>query len=291
MVDTVASKKSKYSNEDYSRAVTARQLQVRIGRPSTKDFMQIVVKNQLPNCPITREDILAAEDIFGPDDSLLKGKTTWSKPNRVRNVVTPVPPNVIEWYRSITLCTDIMHVNDIPFLVTISRNVKFGTVEALPNRSDQTIAESLLSTIRIYRQCGFRVSELLMDGEFDTDGIREGVAGDGILVNPTRWDEHVGDVERYIRTVHERMWATYNTLPFNCVPARLVIEMAKHSIFWLHAFPREDSVCGDMSPREVKAGQKVEYTRHCKFEFGEYIQTHEEHDNSMMPQTVGALAL
>jgi hypothetical protein len=38
MVDTVASKKSRYTNEDYSRAVIARQLQIRVGHPSYQLF-------------------------------------------------------------------------------------------------------------------------------------------------------------------------------------------------------------------------------------------------------------
>jgi hypothetical protein len=83
MVDTVASKKSRYTNEDYSGAVLARQLQIRVGRPSTKDFLRIVARNQLPNCPITCDDILVAEDIFGLDIGSLKGKTTRRKPHRV----------------------------------------------------------------------------------------------------------------------------------------------------------------------------------------------------------------
>jgi hypothetical protein len=81
MVDTVASKKSRHTNEDYSRAILARQLQIRVGHPSTKDFLWIVARNQLPNCPITRDDILAAEDIFGPDIGSLKGKMTRRKPH------------------------------------------------------------------------------------------------------------------------------------------------------------------------------------------------------------------
>ena len=30
---------------------------------------------------------------------------------------------------------------------------------------------------------------------------------------------------------------------------------------------------------------------HCKLEFGDYVQTHEEHDNSMAARTIGAIAL
>jgi hypothetical protein len=46
-----------------------------------------------------------------------------------------------------------------------------------------------------------------------------------------------------------------------------------------------------MSPREIMTGQKLDYALHCRFEFGEYVQTHEEHDRSMTPRTIGALAL
>jgi hypothetical protein len=38
LVETVADKKSKYSNKDYSQAVLARKVQDMIGRPSLKTF-------------------------------------------------------------------------------------------------------------------------------------------------------------------------------------------------------------------------------------------------------------
>ena len=75
MVNTVAAFKGSYTNDDYLKALRARQLQVMIGRPSTKHFIRIVTSNQLLNCPITRADIVAAEHIFGPDVGSLKGKT------------------------------------------------------------------------------------------------------------------------------------------------------------------------------------------------------------------------
>jgi hypothetical protein len=45
-----------------------------------------------------------------------------------------------------------------------------------------------------------------------------------------------------------------------------------------------------MSPRTIITGKTVDYNRHCKHAFGQYVQTHEQHDNSMGPQTIGALA-
>ena len=113
----------------------------------------------------------------------------------------------------------------------------------------------------------------------------------GNCINETSRDEHVGEIERYIRTVKERMRAVYNTMPFSKILARLVIEMAKASMFWLNGLPPRDYFGNNLSPRTIVTGQKLDYKRHCRYQFGEYVQTHEQHDNSMDPRMVGALAL
>ena len=58
MVNTVAYNKVNYTNRAYSRAVLARNIQKIVGRPSTKEYIQIVERNLLLNCPVTREDII-----------------------------------------------------------------------------------------------------------------------------------------------------------------------------------------------------------------------------------------
>ena len=70
-----------------------------------------------------------------------------------------------------------------------------------------------------------------------------------------------------------------------------VIEMAKTAVFWLKAFLTAGGASHNLSPRTILTGQQVDYKRHCHFQFGEYTQTHEEHNNSMNPRTVGAIAL
>ena len=86
------------------------------------------------------------------------------------------------------------------------------------------------------------------------------------------------------------MRAIYNRLSFQKIPARLVIEMAKTAVFWLNAFPVAGGVSQDLSPRTILTGQQVDYKRLCCYQFGEYTQTHEEH-NSMNSRMVGAITL
>jgi Zinc knuckle len=67
LITTVANNQYSYSKQDYSQALLARRLQRIIGRPSTRQFIQILNNNQLRNSPVTRYDVTAAENIFGPD--------------------------------------------------------------------------------------------------------------------------------------------------------------------------------------------------------------------------------
>ena len=56
-------------------------------------------------------------------------------------------------------------------------------------------------------------------------------------------------------------------------------------------FPHPNGISQTMSPQTILTGHCIEYATHCQLEFGEYVQTHKEHDNSMQLRTVGALGL
>jgi hypothetical protein len=306
LLNTVEENKTLYSAAEQARALLARRIQNMIGHPSTKDFKRIVASGTiLPNCPITTRDIAAAEDIFGPSLGCLKGKTTRrSSPPVTHFEAEPVPPALLERHRDVTLSVDIMFVNKIPFLVTISRYLKFGTVESLRERTAKQILRCIKSVRGVYNKRGFRVHTILADGEFeplrgslleDEHGkmqldTKSRELGEGADLNIAGNDEHVPQVERYIRTIKERARGMRNTLPFRKIPAVMIIEMVYASVFWLNTVPPVDGVT-TMSPRKLIAGQKLNYNKHCRLEFGAYTQTHEVHDNSMSERTTGAIAL
>jgi hypothetical protein len=115
LLSTVADKKSNYTTRAYDQAMLARKIQKIIGYPSTRDFMKIVDQHLIPNCPINRSDIVAAEDLFGPDVHSLKGKTVRRGEKHVTSDVSPIPRDILSLHREVTLCVDIMYVNKLPF--------------------------------------------------------------------------------------------------------------------------------------------------------------------------------
>lgn len=289
LVNTVAENKANYTNRAYGRAVLARNIQKMVGRPTSKEFMQIVEKNLIPNCPVTREDIMNAEKIFGPDVGSLKGKTVRRRTDHVEMAATPVPSTIMSQYRDVIIGADIMFVNKLPFFVTISRNIKFGTAVLITDQKHETLVKATKEVRNVYRKRGFILTTMLMDGQFE--GITGDLAALGVTVNTVARGEHVPEAERYIRTIKERARCVYNTMPFNKIPGRMVAELIYYCVFWLNTFPAHDGISDTLSPRSIVTGSNIDFNKHCKLEFGAYVQAHEEHDNTMATRTTGAIAL
>lgn len=55
-------------------------------------------------------------------------------------------------------------------------------------------------------------------------------------------------------------------------------------------FVLKDGISKILSPSEIIIGWKLDFNAQCKVEFGQYVQMHEEHDNIMQTQTIGAIA-
>ena len=85
-------------------------------------------------------DVLRAEQIFGPDIGSLKGKTVRRQPPRVEVTEVDLPPTIHQHYQEVTLGCDIMFVNKIPFFMSISRHLRFGTAQHIKNQQGATIS-------------------------------------------------------------------------------------------------------------------------------------------------------
>jgi len=207
----------------------------------------------------------------------------------VKTAAINIPAEIQQRYHTVTIGMDIMFVNKVAFLITISHGIKFGTVEHIKNRQHDTILNAVKRLKKVYNLQGFQLLHCRADSEFEP--LKTEMAGLGVDLNTASEDEHVPEIERYIRTVKERTRSTYNMLPFPKLPSRMIIEMVKASVMWLNMFPAHNGISDTLSPRNIVTGQSVDYKRHCRIETGAYVQTHEEHDNSMRPRTIGAIAL
>ena len=153
----------------------------------------------IPNCNITRQDILWAKDIFGPNLGSVRGKTTRQPTQQVNLTWMKIPEDILEKYGEVTLEVDIMSSNKVPFMITTSRHIHFGTAELIRDKTKKTIMTSIQQVVSAYHARGFKVCNILVDGGFDCVG--NNLADMGITLNVASRNEHIPEVERYIRTI------------------------------------------------------------------------------------------
>jgi hypothetical protein len=170
---------------------------------------------------VTGQDVVNAEDTFGPEVGSLKGKTVRMASDMVRHGgPAPIPASIMAHCRKVTLCIDVMKINKMPFLVSISRATKLGTVAWLKNGKTDAVLKHIKDVHKMHVKRGFTLEIVKVDGQFEP--LRGELAEMGITLNKCSSEEHVPVAERRVRTLKERCRSTCNALPFTKLPSTLV---------------------------------------------------------------------
>jgi hypothetical protein len=254
-LNTVEDKMSKYSQRQIKGAEKARELYGIIGYPSIADYKNMIKMNLINDCPITIEDIKNAEDIYEPDIAVLKGKTVRKKPIQVKENFIQIPKELKQAHKNVKISADVLFVNKIPILVTISENIGFTTVEILPSRKIKVLAKAFDNVIELYGSKGFNFTIINTDPEFAT--VIEHMTYKKPQINPTSTKEHVPRVERNNRTIKERVRARRSRLPYKKLPKALITHIVIDVVRWLNNFIKSKGLQG-MSPRAFMTGVKFD---------------------------------
>ena len=173
-----------------------------------------------------------------------------------------VPHAIFKGYRNVTLSVDVMFVNRIPFLTSISRHLKFITAETLHNRTTIQLVQCVKNAKALYTKRGFNVATAIMDGELVP--MRTALLNMGVSLNTASASEHVPEIERKNRVVKERARACHHSLPFKTIPRIMIKEMIYNCVLWINAFPPKVGVSASISPCTLLTGVKFNYNCHCK---------------------------
>eukprot|EP00957_Ditylum_brightwellii_P061195 4643419-Ditylum_brightwellii.AAC.2 len=99
----------------------------------------MVSMNLLLGLPVMLQDVRSTKFLFGKDVRALKGKTTRRVPEPVISNYIHVPRELINLQQDVTIAADVMYINKIPFLTSVSRKIKFTTAQTLNNRKKSTL--------------------------------------------------------------------------------------------------------------------------------------------------------
>jgi hypothetical protein len=115
-----------------------------------KDFKWLIRSNQIKDCPMTIQDIDVDMKIWGENIAELKRKTTQSNTHPVARDYVKVPKELLKLRKEVYLTTDILFVNKIPFLLTLSRKIFFTAVNHLADRTVPHIFKAFKEMYQYY---------------------------------------------------------------------------------------------------------------------------------------------
>lgn len=288
-IDTLTESRKRFTKRDQLRADRTRRFQHVASHPSDATIIYAAATNSIKNSPITQRDVKLALDMLGRSKYAVQGKTTRTQPNAVpQQQIVELPQTVADYYRDVELAVDVMFVNKVPFLVSLSKNIHYVTANPLDNMKIVTLEHTIGHILRKYAVQGFNVIVIHVDIQFKALRDRAKLLK---TINVVSRDEHVPDIERMIRVIKERARCYFTMLPYQRLPKMMIIHLIITVVFYINAFVWKHGVSQILSPITIVEGVVLDFNLHFHVIFGEYIHTFEGTNNDMSPWTVSSLAL
>jgi hypothetical protein len=142
-VQTVRGTMEQFTKQEVEDAWAACEEQAMVGHPTDCNFLDMVCAHMIPNCPMTNRAVKNANLIFGPDLAGVRGRTVRRPPEPVRMDNVQFLQSILDWHQPVTLAIDVMFVNGVPILVSVSRGFNFITVEFTPTCTAKAFASKM----------------------------------------------------------------------------------------------------------------------------------------------------
>ena len=129
-----------------------------------------------------------------------------------------IPHKLCDTQHDVCLYIDIMYVNGMPFLTTISKNIRYHTAMWVADHTAPTIASLVESILKLYQQASFQVMEVCAKHEFKPvlQVLQDG--GWSFMTNLSNAQEHVPEAECNNCIRKEHTHATYHGIPYKMIP-------------------------------------------------------------------------
>ena len=198
-IPQVDEKKKRYTAHDLKRTDRARWLQNIIGQP-IKRILNAVDDSVMQNLPILREDVGTYGSIYGTSVPHLQDKTVLHKIEHAEPVMLIIVlKEILEKYNKITLCCDLIHINIIGFLNTISQHTMFDTRIIIKNLKIKNIEYGIKEVHKIYLQRDFKSTHIHAGSDFEP--LCTEMSDLGISLNCLSKKEIFPDIEQSNQTV------------------------------------------------------------------------------------------
>jgi hypothetical protein len=202
-----------------------------------------------------------------------------------------VPWELIQLQQKVCIGIDIFFVNGHIFFMTFSRKICFTTVTHLIKHKVSDVWAAMHKIYQMYLLRGFHIVEIAGDGEFAWIADQVASLPTNPVMDLAAASQHVGLIERNIRFLKEKTHLICHSLPFERIPALMLVRMVLHSVQFMNSFPRKGGL-KHYPPSAIMTGAQLHMSQ-LQLKFGTYCQVAEDVTpcNSLAACTWGAISL
>ena len=214
----------------------AKQLLHALGYPSVVNLKTIIKMNMIQGNPVIQSDLKLMEHLYRPNISTVKGITTRQCHQLISNVVS-IPHELHDAQHKVCLYIDIMYVNSMPFLTTISKNIKYHTTMRVADCQVPTIASLVESMFKLYQWASFHITEVCAHCKFKP--VLQVLQDNewSFTTNLANAQEHVLEAECNNHILKECIHTTYHGIPYQQLPCTVICYMVMETAVKLNYFP------------------------------------------------------
>ena len=151
-----------------------------------------------------------------------------------------------------TIDADVMFVNKMPFVISVSQRIVYKTTEWIKNQKAVTLGKALDHVCTFYKKYPFNVQHMNLDLEFKSDKIEKILAEHKCTANWCAAKEHVPRIERKIQTLKGCFRAMRAHLRvYKRLPKVMVKCLVKEVTKFLNVFPTKGIIDSRFSPRMI----------------------------------------
>ena len=240
------------------------------------DLKTIIKTNVIWDNPVNKSDIKLMEHLYRPNIPTIKGKTTRQHPHKLVGDVVSIPHKLCDTQCDVCLYIDIMYVNGMPFLTTISKNIKYCTTMCVADCTAPTIANLAESVLKSYMRASFKVKEVCADHEFKPILHIVQDSGWSFMTNLANAQEHVPEAKHNNHILKECIHVTYHGIPYKLLPRTVICYLVMETAAKLNYFPTKGGCSNYFSPWEILHHVKLDYKKHCSMPLLSYVLAHNE---------------
>lgn len=183
--------------------------------------------------------------------------------------------NNLSYYRNAQLVVNIMHVNNVLFLVSICNYLYYSTTKAVDNMKALTLEDRLRNIIFLLIQFKYMKDRNLL----------------GITISIVHHREYLKYQERFYYVVEKHSRCCYAIIPYNLLLSMIVVQLIITMLFISIPLSSRKDISKILFPLSITEGINLDYNLYFRVIFRELIQTYERTRNDITPRYIDIITL